>query len=93
MAFPRQKPISISAFSRIAPFKLRLLNSVKIPGRAITRGAMTAFIKTPEGYDFDTNYNALEAVYRGLHKFHPRIKPLNNPSYPGPSCPIQTREF
>jgi len=50
-------------------------------GRAITRGAMTGFTKTPEGYDFETNYNALEAIYRGRHKFDPRIEPLSNPNY------------
>jgi hypothetical protein len=50
-------------------------------GRAITQGAMTGFTKTPEGYDFGTTYNALEAVYRGRHKFDPRIEPLNNPNY------------
>jgi hypothetical protein len=50
-------------------------------GRAITRGAMTGFKKAPEGYDFETTYNALEAVYHGRHKFDPRIEPLSNPNY------------
>jgi hypothetical protein len=56
-------------------------------GRSIIRGAMTGFRKTPEGYDFDTTYNALEAVYRGRHKFDPRIERLNNPSYHWPFLP------
>ncbi len=55
--------------------------------RAITRGAMTGFIKTPEGYDFDATYNALEAVYRGRHKFDPRIERLDNPNYHWPFLP------
>jgi hypothetical protein len=56
-------------------------------GRAITRGAMTGYKKTPEGYDFGTTYNALEAVYRGRHKFDPRIERLNNPNYHWPFLP------
>ena len=48
---------------------------------------MTGFIKTPDGYDFDKTYNALEAVYRGQHKFDPRIESLNNPSYSWPFLP------
>ena len=57
-------------------------------GRAITRGAVMAYKKMPEGYDFDTNYNALEAVYRGRHKFEPRIERLNNPKYHWPFLPF-----
>lgn len=56
-------------------------------GRAITQGAMTGFQKTPEGYDFGTTYNELEAVYRGRHKFDPRIERLNNPNYHWPFLP------
>jgi hypothetical protein len=56
-------------------------------GQAITRGAMTGFKITPEGYDFGTTYNALEAVYRGRHKFDPWIEPLNNPKYQWPFLP------
>jgi len=56
-------------------------------GRAITQGAMTGFKKTPEGYDFGTTYNALEAVYRGHHKFDRRIEPLSNPNYHWPFLP------
>ena len=56
-------------------------------GRAMTMGAMTGFTKTPEGYDFETTYNALEAVYRGRHKFDPRIEPLSNPNYAWPFLP------
>jgi hypothetical protein len=56
-------------------------------GRAVTRGAMTGFQKTPEGYNFEITYSALEAVYRGRHKFDPRIEPLNNPNYHWPFLP------
>jgi hypothetical protein len=56
-------------------------------GRTITRGAMTGFAKTPEGYDFEINYNALEAIYRGGHKFDPRIEPLSNPNFEWPFLP------
>lgn len=56
-------------------------------GRAITQGAMTGFAKTPEGYNFGTIYNALEAVYRGQHKFDPRIEALTNPDYYWPFLP------
>jgi hypothetical protein len=48
---------------------------------------MTGFIKTPEGYDFERIYNALEAVYRGRHKFDRRIEALNNPNYHWPFLP------
>lgn len=56
-------------------------------GRAMTLGAMKSFQKTPEGYDFATIYNAFDAVYRGRHKFEPRIEPLNNPKYQWPFLP------
>ena len=48
---------------------------------------MTSFIKTSEDYDFDTAYNALDAVYRGRHKFEPRIERLSNPNYYWPFLP------
>jgi hypothetical protein len=48
---------------------------------------MTGFIKTPASYDFGTTYNALEAVYRGRHKFDPKIERLNNPNYHWPLLP------
>jgi hypothetical protein len=56
-------------------------------GRAITRGAMMGFAKMPEGYDFETNYDALEAVYCGRHKFSQRIELLSNPNYEWPFLP------
>jgi hypothetical protein len=56
-------------------------------GRAITQGAMKGFIKTPEGYDFEGTFNALETVYRERHEFDPRIERLNNPNYHWPFLP------
>jgi len=56
-------------------------------GLAVTRGAMTSFKETPQGYDFETTYNALEAVYRGQRHFHPSIEALNNPNYHWPILP------
>jgi hypothetical protein len=46
--------------------------------RVITESAMKAFKKT-DGYDFQDSYNALEAAYRGEHKFIPRIESLDYP--------------
>jgi hypothetical protein len=56
-------------------------------GQAITRAAMAGFAKSPEGYDFAKTYTALEAVYRGRHKFDRRIEPLSNPNYVWPFLP------
>ena len=56
-------------------------------GKEIAWGAMTNFAKAPEGYDFGTTYTALEAVYRGRHKFDRRIEPLSNPNYEWPFLP------
>jgi hypothetical protein len=50
-------------------------------GKAITLGAMTGYAKTPAGYDFGATYNALEAVYRGRHRFDRRIEALSNPGF------------
>jgi hypothetical protein len=50
-------------------------------GKAIALGAMTGFAKTPTGYDFEATYNALEAVYRGRHKFDRTIEALSNPGF------------
>jgi hypothetical protein len=55
--------------------------------QAIARGAMVGFAKTPEGYDFDKIWDALEMIYHGRHKFDPRIISLNNPKYEWPFLP------
>jgi hypothetical protein len=55
--------------------------------KAITWGAMTNYKKTPEGYDFGATYSALEAVYRGQHRFSRSIDALNNPNYDFPFLP------
>ena len=55
--------------------------------QAIARGAMTGFAKTPEGYDFEKIWYALEMIYHGRHKFDPRIGPLSNPKYDWPFLP------
>lgn len=52
--------------------------------KAMTRGAMTNYAKMQKGYDFETTYNALEAVYRGRHRFDRRIEALSNPEYDFP---------
>jgi len=56
-------------------------------GKAMTRGAMSNYAKTPAGYDFETTYNALEAVYRGRHKFDHGIEALSNPKFDFPFLP------
>lgn len=56
-------------------------------GRAVTRGAMTGFKETPQGYDFETTYDALDTLYRGCHHFPPRIEALDRPDYYWPILP------
>jgi hypothetical protein len=46
--------------------------------RTITQSAMNAFGEKISGYDVVKTYDALEAVYRGQHKFDPKIAPLDN---------------
>jgi hypothetical protein len=50
-------------------------------GKAIALGAMTGYAKTPAGYNFEATCGALEAVYRGRHKFDRRIEVLSNPGF------------
>jgi hypothetical protein len=56
-------------------------------GKAITRGAMSNYVKTPAGYDFETTYSALDAIYSGRLRFDPRIDALNNPGFDFPVLP------
>lgn len=46
---------------------------------AITQGAMGGFKNNPKGYDFDTTFEALEAIYRGSYKFDEPLDTLANP--------------
>jgi len=48
---------------------------------------MSNYAKIQKGYDFETTYNALEAVYRGRHRFDRRIEALSNPEYDFPVLP------
>ena len=43
--------------------------------------------KMQKGYNFETSYNALEAIYRGRHRFDPRIDALSNPKFDFPFLP------
>jgi hypothetical protein len=46
--------------------------------RAITQGAIAGFANKPDGYDFETTYATLEAIYGGQHKFDQRVASLSN---------------
>lgn len=56
--------------------------------RAITQGAVKGALQiSPDGYDFGKTYSALEAIYRGQHKFDRQLEPLSNSDFQYPYLP------
>jgi hypothetical protein len=56
-------------------------------GKAITMGAMSNYVKTPTGYDFESTYSALDAIYSGRHRFGVEYDALSNPGFDFPVLP------